>query len=268
MNNDLAKIKGSIVEKKKRLHEAFDDLSENAGKNIDLDFLQKSIHGLTDAVNEQVLENCDVIFRAVKFKYELENAQNHLQGYFADESLMLQEPYYKGKETLELLAGKYEASHDCNISENDSWNELIRQHVDQIRMELAIGLDRFMENYDPYEYRDRIDDREENIRELKESLSNGSTAAIQATLHDIVDCANTDDKERQKAAELLERVKEIASANKEIIHGVLTRDELLNSLHIGKVLTGDEYYEELRRTQNSGSWDERAKEIEEHRKQK
>ncbi len=268
MNNNLAEIEERILDKEKQLHEAFEDLVENTTEKVDLDYLQKSINGLTDAVNEDVLGNYEAIYRSVKFKYELEDAQNHLQDYFTEEDLQLKEPYYKGQETLKLLAEKYEAAHDCDISENDLWNEVIRQHVDQTRMDLAVRLDKFLEEYDPYEYRDRVDDRDENIRELKGNFSNGSTAAIQTTLQDIVECSNTDDKERQQAAELLERVKDIASANKECVLGVLTRDELLDSLHIGKVLTSDEYCEELRRTQNSGSWDEKAKEIEQHRKQK
>jgi hypothetical protein len=221
-----------------------------------------------ETADEKTFENDEAIYRSVKFKYEMDDAQNYLQDYFADENLQLKEPYYKGKGTLELLAKKYEAAHDRDISENALWNEVIRQHVDQIWLELAVSLDQFSEDYDPYEYRDRVEDRDENIRELKGCLSNGSTAAIQTTLQDIVECSNTDDKEREQAAGLLERVREISSANKEIIPGALTRDELIDSLHIGKVLTGDEYCEELRRTLNSGSWDEQAKEIEERRKQK
>jgi len=48
--------------------------------------------------------------------------------------------------------------------------------VDDPITELAFKLDRFAENFDPYEYRDQVEDVQAHIQEIKANLAAGNTA--------------------------------------------------------------------------------------------
>ena len=49
-------------------------------------------------------------------------------------------------------------------------------------MELAVRLDEFAQNFDTYEYRDVVDDREENIRSIARDIENGDISGIKEML--------------------------------------------------------------------------------------
>ena len=49
--------------------------------------------------------------------------------------------------------------------------------------ELAFKLDRFAENFDPYEYMDQVDDVQTHIQEIKADLAAGNTAPYREFLN-------------------------------------------------------------------------------------
>lgn len=69
--------------------------------------------------------------------------------------------------------------------------------------QLAADIDQFMEDYDTYEYRDDVEDKEENARNIEHDIYEGKTDYLKKGLQEYID----DDRnpEQTKTAESLLR---------------------------------------------------------------
>ena len=74
--------------------------------------------------------------------------------------------------------------------------------------QLAADIDQFSFDYDTYEYRDRVDDREEALRELTAALHDGDSGSIRDWLREFAD-ENEPGEASEKAMELLERLDQL-----------------------------------------------------------
>ena len=74
--------------------------------------------------------------------------------------------------------------------------------------QLAADIDQFSFDYDTYEYRDRVDDREEALRELTAALHGGDSGSIRDWLREFAD-ENEPGGANEKAMELLERLDQL-----------------------------------------------------------
>lgn len=72
--------------------------------------------------------------------------------------------------------------------------------------ELARELDAFANELDPYGYMDAVDDPEDHIRSLKESLMTGDVTAIRLVREYLREAAEDSDEYRGRAGELLDRL--------------------------------------------------------------
>lgn len=72
--------------------------------------------------------------------------------------------------------------------------------------ELARALDTFANELDPYGYMDAVDDPEDHIRSLKESLMTGDVTAIRLVREYLREVAEESDEYRGRAEELLNRL--------------------------------------------------------------
>ncbi len=79
-----------------------------------------------------------------------------------------------------------------------------------IAEQLAIEIDKFAEDFDPYEYADSVSSSEENINEIKNTLLNGASAT-NGVIEWLRDAAEEEGPERYKAKELLSRVEMFTS---------------------------------------------------------
>ena len=69
-------------------------------------------------------------------------------------------------------------------------------------MELAAHLDEFAENFDTYEYRDMVEDREENIRSIARDIENGEISGMK----EMLEYAIQEDLEATAATDLLKQL--------------------------------------------------------------
>lgn len=76
---------------------------------------------------------------------------------------------------------------------------------------LAADIDRFAFDFDPYEYRDQVEDREAAVRELTVSIRHGDVRGIQDWLQDILD-ENEPGEDTAKAADLKQRLRRLLPA--------------------------------------------------------
>lgn len=70
---------------------------------------------------------------------------------------------------------------------------------------LAVDIDQFMENFDTYEYRDDVDDREENARNIAQDIYEGKTDYLKKGLQEYID-DNRDPEQTETAESLLRRL--------------------------------------------------------------
>ena len=69
-------------------------------------------------------------------------------------------------------------------------------------MELAARLDEFADDFDPYGYRDEVEDREENIRSIARDIENGDLSGMKEMLQYAIE----EETQAQEAAALLEQL--------------------------------------------------------------
>lgn len=74
--------------------------------------------------------------------------------------------------------------------------------------QLAADIDQFTFDYDPYEYRNNADSREDALHELTATLRSGDASGVREWLQNIVN-EDEPDETTQKAAELLERLDQL-----------------------------------------------------------
>ncbi|MDO4650754.1 MAG: hypothetical protein Q4B26_19120, partial [Eubacteriales bacterium] len=75
---------------------------------------------------------------------------------------------------------------------------------------LAVEIDTFVYDYDPYSYNDAIDDREAAIDNIRQDLADGKVGSLKQWLHDVIDEAGTDSPDvTDHAVALMERLDRI-----------------------------------------------------------
>ena len=74
--------------------------------------------------------------------------------------------------------------------------------------QLAADIDQFSFDYDTYEYRDQVDNREDALRELTAALRSGDASGVRDWLQEIAD-ENEPGEAAAKAAELLDRLEQL-----------------------------------------------------------
>ena len=77
---------------------------------------------------------------------------------------------------------------------------------------LAAALDQFGANFDPYEYMDTVEDKEQNIRDTEAMLLAGKTDGLKNYLMGFID-DDRDPQAVQAAQELMKRLEEIVPQN-------------------------------------------------------
>ena len=96
-------------------------------------------------------------------------------------------------------------------------------------VQLATEIDEFTENFDPYEYRDQVSDKEANIAEIAGNIENGDTDYLKEYLSDIIAESEVESDVTQ-ARELqiklneykpLAKVEELEEANFNMIDNVI-----------------------------------------------
>ena len=75
----------------------------------------------------------------------------------------------------------------------------------EVVYDLAVDIDQFMENFDTYEYRDDVDDREENARNIERDIYDGKTDYLKKGLQEYID-DNRDPEQTKTAESLLRRL--------------------------------------------------------------
>jgi len=94
--------------------------------------------------------------------------------------------------------------------------------VDDPITELAFKLDRFAEDFDPYEYRDRVDDTEANVRQIQSDLQNGNFSEYRTFLENaIIDAP--EESTAELAGSLLKAIDKVQS---EQHHKLSVREQL------------------------------------------
>ena len=78
--------------------------------------------------------------------------------------------------------------------------------------QLAADIDQFTFDYDPYEYRNNADSREDALHELTATLRSGDASGVREWLQNIVN-EDEPDETTQKAAELMERLDQLVPMN-------------------------------------------------------
>jgi len=73
-------------------------------------------------------------------------------------------------------------------------------------MQLATEIDQFMHDYDPYDYMDKVPDRDEQVHEIASVLESGEAGYISAHLQKIVDHEETLPEDRESARKLIEKI--------------------------------------------------------------
>ncbi|MDO4553657.1 MAG: YodL domain-containing protein [Lachnospiraceae bacterium] len=75
--------------------------------------------------------------------------------------------------------------------------------------EYAIELDQFAEDYDTYEYRDSVEDKEENVQGISNSIQQGDTAQIKKWLQSVIE-EEEPAEDVKRAGELLKQLDDLA----------------------------------------------------------
>lgn len=86
--------------------------------------------------------------------------------------------------------------------------------------ELAFKLDRFAENFDPYEYMDQVDDVQAHIQEIKADLAAGNTAPYREFLNTAIEEAR-----EETAVEVAKAVKWELMTRNPVEHATLPKEE-------------------------------------------
>ena len=144
--------------------------------------------------------------------YGIQTSENSF-GYIANWSQGKELPELRASlETINKAAGELIADIDrhykviCKERGIDltSAPEPQRDPIEQ----LAADIDQFSFDYDTYEYRDQVDNREDALRELTAALRSGDASGVRDWLQEFAD-ENEPGEAAAKAAELLERLEQL-----------------------------------------------------------
>lgn len=120
----------------------------------------------------------------------------------------------------------------------EKWKQVEQSKIDQQTdinetTMLAIEIDQFCYNYDTYEYRDSIDDREEQVKEITEDIATGDVEHIQAFLQEVI-AENHVEENVHRAKELIQKlseykplakIEELEEANYNMIDNVINNEK-------------------------------------------
>ena len=95
--------------------------------------------------------------------------------YMAEPEIMGDEAAWKVGRDRILAVQTCEDGYDYTLLD-ENYNEIDGGQLDNPIVELALKLDRFAENFDPYEYMDQVDDVQAHIQKIKTDLAAGNTA--------------------------------------------------------------------------------------------
>ena len=144
--------------------------------------------------------------------YGIQTSENSF-GYIANWSQGKELPELRASlETINKAAGELIADIDrhykviCKERGIDltAAPEPLRDPIEQ----LAADIDQFSFDYDTYEYRDQVDNREDALRELTAALRSGDASGVRDWLQEFAD-ENEPGEAAAKAAELLERLEQL-----------------------------------------------------------
>lgn len=131
--------------------------------------------------------------------------------------------FSSGREVEDYIKGKVAYDHLDNAVQKCSREVLLyvenkdknviwcsAEHRENIANNLAVRIDEFVWNYDPYEYSDRVDNREEEVINDKEMLLRGNYGPFRNTLNDVIENESEDDSlgNAAKAKELLDKIEQ------------------------------------------------------------
>ena len=145
------------------------------------------------------------------------------------DSLMYLPEMSQNEEVIEALHGMKEAYPDVEVigrfpdeqqeqqtlgptvqkSEEDL--DAVKPVADLSSIELAHQIDEFARDFDLYDYNDMVDDREENVRQIAESIESGDTGHITEFLQGIIDEWQDEpdtSEDVRKAKELIDKLAE------------------------------------------------------------
>ena len=145
------------------------------------------------------------------------------------DSLMYLPEMSQNEEVIEALHGMKEAYPDVEVigrfpdepqeqvtlgptvqkSEEDL--DAVKPVADLTSIELAHQIDEFARDFDLYDYNDMVDDREENVRQIAESIESGDTGHITEFLQGIIDEWQDEpdtSEDVRKAKELIDKLAE------------------------------------------------------------
>ena len=99
--------------------------------------------------------------------------------------------------------------HDVQKSEEDL--DAVKPVAELSSIQLAQEIDAFARDFDLYDYNDMVDDREENVRQIAESIESGDTSHITEFLQGIIDEWQDEpdtSEDVRKAKELIDKLAE------------------------------------------------------------
>ncbi|MDD2979277.1 MAG: YodL domain-containing protein [Hespellia sp.] len=100
----------------------------------------------------------------------------------------------------------------AEVWDRETKAEEVRQLVEQFATDCeqyAIELDQFFEDYDTYEYRDSIEDKEENVQTIAASVQQGDTAHLKEWLQSVIE-EEEPIEDVKRAEELLKQLDDLA----------------------------------------------------------
>lgn len=104
-------------------------------------------------------------------------------------------------------------------NEKPSRSRVEKDHMSRSAKKLAIAIDRFTREHDPYEYADQVEDSEENVQKIATDIENGNAGYLTDYLQDI-NPENAEDDEIKRAQALLRQLS---------WHGFPAQEKLLES---------------------------------------
>ena len=95
-----------------------------------------------------------------------------------------------------------------SVQKSEEDLDTVKPVADLSSIELAYQIDEFARDFDFYDYNDMVDDREENVRQLAESIESGDTGFIKEVLQGIIEDQDGTADDQRKAKELIEKLAE------------------------------------------------------------
>ena len=116
---------------------------------------------------------------------------------------------------IDLSEQKKEPEQTVPAAEEPAAEEPAAPELDPID-QLASDIDQFAFEFDPYEYRDQVEDREAAVKDLAASLRHGGARGVQDWLQSVLD-ENEPGEDTAKVAELMQRLDQLAPEQEKLL---------------------------------------------------